>query len=284
MSSFAPHRRASTAALAAAGAALGLAAAGVAACTDSTAAFAPAARTVYGPAQALGLGSARTYAVLDASGAPTSIGVALTDSALAGLPATPMTGMPYAGVMLTLALPAEAVAAGYDHATLDWNPQGHDPVAVYGAPHFDFHFYTIPADQQMAITPADTAFATKLAKAPPAPYRPATYVQFPGGVPMMGSHWGDPASPELVPNAPSGTFTRTFLYGSYDGHFVFFEPMLTKASLEAARAQAAGEATRAIKVPTAYENPGAYPAHYTVAYDAAAKEYRVALDGLVRYN
>ena len=252
----------------------------VAGCADATA---PATgRVVYGPAQPFAQGAVRAYAVLDSAGAPTAIGVALSDGVMQGLPAASATPEMPMDLMRNLALPAAAVAAGYDHASFGWNPTGHDPVTIYGAPHFDFHFYTVSETAQMAMLPSDPAFLDKLAKVPDPQYRPATYVQFPGGVPMMGSHWGDPASPELVPNAPAGTFTRTFLYGSYDGHFVFYEPMITRAYLEGTRARPAGDGAESIKTPTRYERPGAYPTRYTAAYDATAHEYRVAIAGLVR--
>lgn len=249
------------------------------ACSDST--TSPAETLVYGPSQNLGQGTARTYAIVDRSGTPISVGVALSENALKGLPLTPMPGMPMAA-MLNLALPDAAKAAGYDHATLDWNPNGHEPDPIYGLPHFDFHFYTISETAQSQMTPADPQFEAKLAKAPAAEFRPATYFQSPGGVPMMGAHWLDPQSPELAPNAPTGTFTRTFIYGSYDGHFIFYEPMITKAALEGAKTQAAASATRAIPVPAKYEKAGAYPTRYTMAWEESTKEYRVSLDGLVR--
>ena len=32
----------------------------------------------------------------------------------------------------------------YRTANIDWNPHGHAPTPVWGYPHFDFHFYTVP--------------------------------------------------------------------------------------------------------------------------------------------
>ena len=57
----------------------------------------------------------------------------------------------------------------------------------------------------------------------------------------------------------------------------FIEPMIAKSFLDAKSTE-----TRAIKLPARYSEPGHYPTRYTVAYDAAAKAYRVTLEGFVR--
>ncbi|MEO5590886.1 MAG: hypothetical protein ABIS03_15000, partial [Gemmatimonadaceae bacterium] len=58
--------------------------------------------------------------------------------------------------------------------------------------------------------------------------------------------------------------------------FTFYEPMVTKSLLEAKPAMSA----TAIKLPSRYATPGAYPTSYTVGYDGNAKEYRIELSGL----
>ena len=60
-------------------------------------------------------------------------------------------------------------------------------------------------------------------------------------VPDMGNHLIDSKSPELV---TKGTiFTHTFIFGAYDGHVSFYEPMITRAYLEPARPVRADQAT-----------------------------------------
>ena len=54
--------------------------------------------------------------------------------------------------------------------------------------------------------------------------------------------------------------------------------MVTKAYLDAKPAAAATP----IKLPAKYAVSGYQPTSYTVGYDPAAREYRVALTGLVR--
>ncbi|WP_425569608.1 hypothetical protein [Pseudonocardia yuanmonensis] len=50
----------------------------------------------------------------------------------------PTTTTPAGTLMLDL--PDQASATAYDHVMLNWNPQGHDPVVLFGKPHFDIHF------------------------------------------------------------------------------------------------------------------------------------------------
>jgi hypothetical protein len=213
----------------------------------------------------------------DATGAPVSLGVALTESALAGLPTT-VSGPSPTAVMATLPLPAGAAVTGFDHAEIGWNPLGHEPAALYGAPHFDLHFYTVSSATQLAILPSDPQWAAKASALPADAFVPTGYAPPPApiaasAVPQMGVHWTDVKSPELN----GQPFTSTFIYGSWDGRFIFLEPMVTKAFLETHP-----NVTRQIPQPARWAQAGAYPTSYTVAYDAAAKEYRFTLGGLAK--
>ena len=89
---------------------------------------------------------------------------------------------------------------------------------------------------------------------------------------MQGAHWIDPAAPEFN----GQRFTKTFIYGFYDGKMIFMEPMVTKAYLETKTS-----ATADIKLPAMYPRSAYYPARYVVKYDATAKEYTVSLEGMV---
>lgn len=222
-----------------------------------------------GETQVVGNGVAYSWAKLDGAGKPLALGVTLTESALTGLPdpAPGMKEMPE----YTLALPKEAAATPFDHIGLNWNSKGHDPTGIYDVPHFDFHFYTLSREERRQITAIGPDLA-KCDRQPPAGYLPAGYILAPGSqVPQMGAHWVDPASPEFH----GERFTRTLLYGSYDGRIAFIEPMITKAFLETHP-----EETRSIKLPTAYSKGGYYPTSYTVKYDPARREYTVALGAM----
>ncbi|HEX6964468.1 MAG TPA: DUF5602 domain-containing protein [Gemmatimonadaceae bacterium] len=240
-----------------------LALAALAACSDSTRAN---SRTTVGPDVALGNGTAHTWVTVDASGNPTALGLAFTESALSGLPTTMSS--------VRLHFPAEGTLTPFDHAEIDWNPDGHEP-QPYMVPHFDFHFYQITEAEQDAITPADSDYDAKMAAAPSAEFIPQDYIQTPGGVPQMGAHWVDPTSPELN----GQPFTSTFIYGSWDGAFTFMEPMMALSYL-----QSKPDTTMAVKLPAKYATPGRYPTTYGVSYDASAKEYRITLGTLVQRN
>ncbi len=235
----------------------------------------PGLHRQYGPPVKVGEGMARTYVLLDAKDGQRAVelGIALDEGALQGLP------MDESMHMWDLRLPAKTPAP-YTFVQLDWNSHGHPPMGVYTEPHFDFHFYTITQAERDAIMPTDPAFAAKANNLPAEPYRPAGYVPLvePGrppaefAVPMMGLHWFDPRSPEFN----GGAFTRTFIYGSWNGQFTFYEPMVTRAYL-----LSKPDAVSPIGVAPQVVEPGSYPTAYRVSYDAQAKEYRVALSGLV---
>jgi hypothetical protein len=108
---------------------------------------------------------------------------------------------------------------------------------------------------------------------------------------MMGVHWMDVRSPELqgLAGHPENAkpFTKTFLYGSWDGKFIFDEPMITRAYLMAKHdATDPAVSDERIPVPTAahYAPAGSYPSAYRLTYDAKAKKYRIALTQLATHD
>ena len=184
----------------------------------------------------------------------------------------------------------------YQFVQLNWNPSGHEPTAIYGLPHFDFHFYTISKEEREAIVPADPDFAAKAASLPSAGFRPpfyvdnATAVSLPAAlvtVPRMGLHWIDVRSPELQAalGNPAGfqPFTRTYFIGSWGGRFIFGEPMITRAYLLTVRDRASDEV---IPLPTAaHADPaGLYPTAYRIAYEPRSHEFLVGLTRLAPAN
>jgi hypothetical protein len=92
-------------------------------------------------------------------------------------------------------------------------------------------------------------------------------------VPLMGMHWTDATAPERN----GQPFIYTFFHGSYDGVFMLAEPMVTKAYLETKP----GMIVMPLKLPAQFARHGYQPTSYTVGYDAGAREYRIALSGLV---
>jgi hypothetical protein len=235
-------------------------------------AAAPKVRTIVGETKPLGAGRARSWVSLDRDGRPTAVGVTFSEAALSTLPQESHAGAE--GVAISLALPAEAAATAFRHVGLDYNPHGHEPVKIYDTAHFDFHFYMISETEREGITATGEGLA-KGNRQPAAEFIPEGYVAVPNGlVPRMGAHWVNPVSRELH----GQPFTSTFLFGSYDGRLIFAEPMITKSFLETKP-----DVTELIKLPKSYERRGAYyPTRYSVRYDAAAKEYTIALEGMTR--
>jgi hypothetical protein len=204
---------------------------------------------------------------------PVEVGVALSESALQGLPDLADKPDTEAFLVIDLPLPAENPTP-FRVVSVDWAPRGHPPV-MYGLPHFDFHFYLIDGEVRDAILPGDppdlVAFEGRGSRAPAEGLLPVHYV-YPGEatVPRMGGHWIDPASHEFH----GETFDRTFIYGTWDGEVIFWEPMVTKAYVESRP-----DATIEIATPARAALPGWYPTAYRVGFDAEAKEYRIALLG-----
>ncbi|MFL5494285.1 MAG: DUF5602 domain-containing protein [Gemmatimonadales bacterium] len=256
----------------------------------------------YGTPVRVGEGTARTYVLVNTSDrdVPLEVGVALSEGAMEGLPAATANGMAAMaghGSMLVnlLALP-ELNPTPYQFVELDWNPAGHEPAAIYGIPHFDFHFYTVSRETRSSILPSDPRYAEAAASFPAAEFRPPFYLDAATAagapawavtVPQMGLHWFDVRAPELQAalGNPAGyqPFTRTFIKGTWDGRFIFDEPMITRAWLLTKRISSREAAPdEIISVPTAerYAPAGYYPQAYRVAYDPRAREFLVGLTQL----
>jgi hypothetical protein len=228
------------------------------------------AGTYDGPSRDMGEGRAHAFIKLGADGKPTSIGIRISESALAGLPAEPPRDAD--GWEYVLSLPKEAANSGYNHAVIDWNPKGHIPPGVYDKPHFDFHFYLISSEQREKITAKGEDLA-RAHRGPAPELMPEGYI-LPEGteVPRMGAHAIDPTAPEFN-KLP---FTKTFIYGFYDGQMIFLEPMMTKAFLETKP-----NAMDRIKLPKTYSKHAYYPTSYGVNYNATEREYEISLESLI---
>jgi hypothetical protein len=229
-------------------------------------------RRVLGQVKAMGNGRVWSWMEYGSEGTPIAIGVTFTETALSGLPENLPSDVHY--WEYELSLPKQAKVPPYDHIVVDWNPRGHFPPGVYDVPHFDFHFYMISSSERNKIT-VKKDDTTKLMKKPPAKFIPAGYI-LPEGTeePRMGVHWVDPSAPEFNKQP----FTKTFIYGSYDGHVTFFEPMVSLAYLKGKEPNT----KETIKLPAAYERNGYYPVIYCVRHDAVRKEYTVSLEGLTQ--
>jgi hypothetical protein len=250
-----------------------LAAAALSACQQASGAARSANRTVYGKPVTVGRGTARTYVTVN-NGVTSEIGVALTEGALSGLPDAHAPGGVHAEGHITfeqvLELPAENTSA-FRHVLFAWNPNGHEPPGIYDTPHFDFHFYNIDNAERLTIDPADPEYQKKAERKPAPDLIPERYIlPAPLAFARMGVHWVDTTSSELR----GEPFSRTLIYGSWNGKVIFVEPMITKAFLETKPSFSA-----ALPAPARGREAGYYPKGYSVRWDAAAKEYRITLTG-----
>lgn len=225
------------------------------------------AATYAGAPTAVGSGTSRVVVRTDAGGNPAAILLELSPGALRGLPPNDKANGEWEYV---LAMP-RGVATGIDHIAIDWNPHGHPPPQIYGAPHFDFHFYMVTRARQLAIAfpkgPKDPAAVVS----DPALVAPMYRVFPDAAVPQMGVHAISLAAPELH-HKP---FTTTFLYGYYENRLIFLEPMITRAFL-----LSHPDVTMRLATPKKYSSAGWYPTKYVVRYDASRNVYVIALTGL----
>jgi hypothetical protein len=246
---------------------------GLSAASDNSA---PPAKsgTFFGPSEKLGNGTVKTYTAVNDSGQPTEVGVQLTPTALGGLPQN--------DTMLMLALPDQAGTTAFDHVMINWNPQGHDPVALFGKPHFDFHFDMVDMATIQDINPSDQNYAATAEHAPEAKYVPEGYVVPPGppvaeqAVPGMGVHFVDSTDTTLVPGTYD--FRQIVINGTWDGRYTFIEPMVTLEWLTNPTSE------QTLKQPQAYQKTGYFPTTYTVHRDEQTKDYVISLAGMTMRN
>lgn len=216
--------------------------------------------TYYGPAVPYGKGVVRSLVTMNHEGDPVEIGLKISEKVLEGLPSHIDE--------FSLELHKKADKLPFDHIDLGWMVEGHEPF-FYEFPHFDVHFYMISEEEKMQITDAEKAEIL------PAPqYWPASYFPTPGYEPYMGKHWLSEDAPELQ---EGGNFSQTFIYGSYDGDFIFLEPMITLEYL-----QEKLDESFEIPQPDEYQiNNVYYPTRYRISYDEIKKEYSLVLYDMI---
>jgi hypothetical protein len=262
----------------------------------STPSESPGARSL-GWSVSLGNGSATTYAEFDRQGTPKAIGIAFSATALEGLPAASDHHRCHArtkdGAMdastkcqetIEHVLPLPDAAARradipFKWVLLNWNHLGHIPPGIYDVPHFDVHFEMAPIEQVLAIEagPCGPEFVRcdqyQIAKKPlPPNYVHADYTDVDAVVPAMGNHLIDLTGAEFNKQA----FTRSWIFGVYDGKVIFYEEMVTRAHL-----LSKPNVCTAIKSPKAVASRGFYPTVSCIRHDAATGDYTVSMEGFV---
>jgi hypothetical protein len=227
---------------------------GLAACSDNPAT--PSTQTLSGPLITIGSGTAQSWAVLDASGQITTLGVKVTDAALASLGTE--------DTMFTLPLPTGVPTTQFKEVGLDYAT--HDE-APYDKPHLDAHFYLEDMMQRMNIgAGTDTTMPMNF-------MMPPNFMMMGESEAMMGVHWMDTTAPEMH----GGPFEAAYVLGTSKGQLVFMEMMRDLQAMKDHKSY-----TKALTRPTkmgGMTNSMMFPATMSTSYDAPTKTTTYLLTG-----
>ncbi|ONI89354.1 hypothetical protein ALI144C_05280 [Actinosynnema sp. ALI-1.44] len=201
----------------------------------------------------LGNGYVQTVYSRGANGAPTMIGVAVSESAMNSLPTVPTHdgNTCFDKDNSGKVDPSTECGSGHERVLwfprlkglpfqwimFNWQAKGHGPAHVFDKPHFDLHFFIQDYESRNAIRtgPCGAVFvncddnATAM-KPVPAPFNPIGFGE-PGAAGRMGNHLGDVNAPPFTP----GPFTQAFVYGTYDSHISFWETVFATDWLKTER-------------------------------------------------
>jgi hypothetical protein len=246
----------------------------------------------------LGNGTVASYADFEKGGAPKAIGVVWSANALEGLPAASdhhrchgrnkdgeVDASTQCQATNEFVIPLPDAAAKRDDfpfkwVLLNWNHIGHIPPGIYDVPHFDVHFEMAAIAEIFAIEPGPCGPESvrcdqfKIARKPlPPNYLAPDYVDVQAVVPAMGNHLIDTTGPEFQKQP----FTRSWIYGVYDGKVIFYEAMVTRDYM-----LTKPNACLPIKMPRAVAVAGFYLTEYCVRHNAAMGEYSVSMEKFTR--
>lgn len=246
----------------------------------------------------LGTGTATSYAEFHAQGTPKAIGVAFSATALEGLPThsdnlrcygrtkegaiDPSSSKCQHTFEHILPLPdAAALRADipFKWVLLNWNPHGHIPPGIYDLPHFDIHFQMASIAEIYAIEagPCGPEFVRcdqlQVGKKPaPSNYVHSDFKDVDAVVPAMGNHLIDLTGPEFNKQP----FTRSWIYGVYDGKVIFYEEMVTRDHI-----LSKPNNCTPIKSPRAVATRGYYPTVSCIRHDPTTGQYTVSMEQFV---
>lgn len=230
-----------------------------------------------GPNVALGYGKVRSWLSVDSNGQPNEIGIEITPEAFKNLSNDNSKSVPPDGETIIIPLQLKATElTPFDHIGLNWNPHGHQPAGVFDVPHFDIHFFMISAEEQLAIPAWSPKTDAAFNNYPPTGYMPADYFTPPGSAtaePQMGKHWLPVNLGAYLP------FSKIMIYGSFNGKFIFVEPMITLDYLLSNIDFSANYSQ-----PEHFEKAGNYPTKYNIYHDAVSGNTYISLSNFVARN
>jgi hypothetical protein len=247
---------------------------------------------------ALGNGTVTSYAEIEAGGAPRAIGIAFSPGALDRLPTTGSDGHHCFDVngdggidlaseclqQFEKVIPLPDVVARrsdipFKWVLLNWNPHGHIPPGVYDLPHFDVHFFMEPIENVFALAEGPCGAELmrcdqfEIARRPlPPNHMHPDFKDVEGVVPAMGNHLIDLSGPEFN----GQPFTRTWIFGVYDGRVTFYEEMVTRDYI-----LSRPNTCFPIKAPAAVARSGFYPTVSCIRYDADSGQHTIAMERFV---
>ncbi len=257
------------------------------------------AATLLGEPLPMGEGTIRSYLDMGADDKPAAIGVVFDENALRGLPSVRNTTSRCYDINgngkiddhdecegdteFQLDLPSNLPNyqdISFRWIGINWHPVGHDPPEVWDVPHFDFHFYIANKETIAGIRVGPCRYFIhcddrETARLPvPAMYVAEDHIDVDAAVAMMGNHLIDEHSPEF--GNPPKPFSHTWIFGAYNRHIIFYEPMITLAYLKSRPSSCFP-----IRQPAAHEKDGYYPTRYCIRHHSDRRVYTVSLEGLV---
>jgi hypothetical protein len=246
----------------------------------------------------LGRGTVSSYVRLQPDGTPDTIGVVFSAGALEALPegsdhhhcfdrdadgtidAQRECLQNHEYVLPLPDIAARQADVPFKWVLLNWNPGGHIPPGVYDVPHFDVHFFMERIENVFALQAGPCGAELmrcdqfEIARRPvPDGYMHADFKDVEGIVPAMGNHLIDLTGPEFH----GEPFTRSWIFGVYDGRVTFYEEMVALAYL-----QGRPDVCSPIKSPPAVDRTGFYPTASCLRHDAETGETTVSMEQFVR--
>lgn len=219
-----------------------------------------------GPQVQYGEGKIRSFVSLDEENFPVEIGFIMTPEVLDNLEILP--GFDIATVF-PLHQKAKEVTP-FEHLALKWS-EGHPP--AFFDPHFDFYFYMISNEERMAIPEYSPTTQDAFTLYPPEGFMPVNYGTPPGegGVyPQIGKHWLPLNLPDYLP------FNHIMVLGTYNGEYIFTEPMATVDFL-LANPDFSGEYSQ----PVFFAESNNYPTRYNIYEDSKTGEIYISLSDFI---
>ncbi|MDX1752273.1 MAG: hypothetical protein R3259_03735 [Salinimicrobium sediminis] len=219
-----------------------------------------------GPQVQYGEGKIRSFISLDDDDFPVEIGFIMTKEVFDNVEILPEFDI---ATVFPLHQKAKEVTP-FEHLALKWS-EGHPP--AFFDPHFDFYFYMISNEERLSIpeyTPETEDFFTLY---PPEGYMPEDYGTPPGqgGVyPYIGKHWLPLNLPAYLP------FTSIMVLGTFNGEYIFTEPMATLDVLISDP-----DISAEFSQPEFFHESNNYPTRYNIYEDSKTGDVYVTLSDFV---